>query len=879
VRIGCKDTKRQKYEDGCAAGEREAPMQTDGVTHRATRVRITVAGSALQLHLSPLNVPFNALTIPDLWQQEAVRALRDGRDVVVHAPTGAGKTYIFELLYPQLKGQAIFTVPTRALANDKLAEWRTRGWDVGISTGDVAERLDARVVVATLETQKGRFLRREGPSILVIDEYQMIGDPTRGVNYELAIALAPPTTRLLLLSGSVANPHDVVSWLQRIGRDAALVSHAERPVPLEEIDLQTLPNRAPSNVRGWWPRAITNALRADLGPVLLFAPRRNAAEDLALQLAAGLPSGDPLKLTPGQESLAGSKLTRLLRARVAYHHSGLSYAQRAELVEPLAKSGQLRAVVATMGLAAGINFSMRSVAVTGTRYMAGPFERTVQADELLQMFGRAGRRGLDEMGYALVTEQPPRLLDARPKHLRRSQQLDWPTLIAVMHATCESARIDASPAEPFRDAALLNQRLFTLQAVPIGAEHSLETGAMPCGLWVDMERARFARRGVTEMLNSAGNWEIKPPETTMVGLGSALMWEPIGSNADRGAGDPETVEPPHGRWVPMLARTASIQKLGFGNFVRLTVGSDWPKFGRELVIGTRRPDGILALSPLLRRRLGVSRIDVTALESKVIAELPKLSDGGVPLRVFPRGEQLVVQLSYESVPVEAFVDKAGKALTNPPERRELPPPCRGCEFRVPTEVTTAIPGHTCPELSWCLGVTVQESAAHAWRRLGLIEPNGRPTRRGTIFSFFQHGEGLAVAAALEETSYDIQELIFDLANLRAGPRFAGDESPYSGRLAVACQRVYARADLEGYLSMGVPVDYGAGASEVMREVIQHDVPRQKLLTDALRMGDLERALVEWKSLLRHITFAPDFPWDRWRELKRAAAELLRSLER
>jgi replicative superfamily II helicase len=121
-----------------------------------------------------------SLTIPDLWQQEAVRALREGRDVVVHAPTGAGKTYIFELFQPNLRRQAVFTVPTRALANDKLAESEARGWDVGIATGDLALRLDARVVVATLETQKGRFLERKGPALLVIDEYQMIADAARG---------------------------------------------------------------------------------------------------------------------------------------------------------------------------------------------------------------------------------------------------------------------------------------------------------------------------------------------------------------------------------------------------------------------------------------------------------------------------------------------------------------------------------------------------------------------------------------------------------------------------------------------------------------------------------------------------------------------------
>src|SRR5881275_902591 len=131
------------------------------------------------------------LIVPDLWQQEAVRALQQGRDVIVQAPTGSGKTYIFELLYPSLKGQAIFTVPTRALANDKLAEWRARGWDVGIATGDLALNLDAKVLVATLETQRARFLRRDGPKLLVVDEYQMLSDPDRGLNYELAIALAP----------------------------------------------------------------------------------------------------------------------------------------------------------------------------------------------------------------------------------------------------------------------------------------------------------------------------------------------------------------------------------------------------------------------------------------------------------------------------------------------------------------------------------------------------------------------------------------------------------------------------------------------------------------------------------------------------------------
>src|SRR5688500_20201141 len=101
---------------------------------------------------------FGSLTqviIPDVWQQQAIGALREGKDVVVHAPTGAGKTLIFEAWSNQGKnrGQAIYTVPTRALANDKLAEWRARDWNVGIATGDLCENLEASAHVATHQRQ------------------------------------------------------------------------------------------------------------------------------------------------------------------------------------------------------------------------------------------------------------------------------------------------------------------------------------------------------------------------------------------------------------------------------------------------------------------------------------------------------------------------------------------------------------------------------------------------------------------------------------------------------------------------------------------------------------------------------------------------------
>ena len=224
---------------------------------RLRRLRYLPGVSVLESQMA--NHPaLNQVAVPDLWQQQAVAALREGNDVVVQAPTGAGKTLIFELWSNAGKprGQAIYTVPTRALANDKLAEWRARGWDVGIATGDLAENLRAPILVATLETQKHRLIAGDGPALLVVDEYQMLGDADRGLNYELALALAPAHTQLLLLSGSVANPHHVVQWLTRLGRKAVLIRH-------EQHALRLVVHELPRPVRGIDANRGIQVVRAD----------------------------------------------------------------------------------------------------------------------------------------------------------------------------------------------------------------------------------------------------------------------------------------------------------------------------------------------------------------------------------------------------------------------------------------------------------------------------------------------------------------------------------------------------------------------------------------------------------------------------------------
>src|SRR5947199_977240 len=115
-----------------------------------------------------------------------------------------------------------------------------------------------------------------------------------------------------------------------------------------------------------------------------------------------------------------------------------------------------------MGLAAGINFSLRSVALAAESYKRDGVEHPLRSDEILQMFGRAGRRGLDETGFVLITANELRLLDARPCHLSRSGAVDWSTLLNLMSAAAQQQR------DPFTEAVRVQERLFTVKPIFLG---------------------------------------------------------------------------------------------------------------------------------------------------------------------------------------------------------------------------------------------------------------------------------------------------------------------------------------------------------------------------------------------------------------------------
>jgi superfamily II DNA/RNA helicase len=805
----------------------------------------------------------NQVAIPDLWQQEAVTALRHGKSVVVQAPTGAGKTLIFELWSNSGKprGQAIYTVPTRALANDKLAEWRTRGWNVGIATGDLAENLDAPILVATLETQKSRLIRGEGPTLLVVDEYQMICDPDRGLNYELALALAPPHTQLLLLSGSVSNPHHVVRWLNRLGRDAVLVRHEERPVPLEEVHANSLSYNVPSDIRGYWARFCAKALADDLGPILLFAPRRQAAEFMAADLARNLPCPNPLQLTPEQKQIAGEHLARLLKARIAYHHSGLSYAARAGVIEPLAKAGQLRVVVATMGLAAGINFSLRSVALAGESYRREAAEQALRPDEVLQMFGRAGRRGLDETGYVLVSSNELRLLDAHPSHLARNGSVDWGALLSIMAASADAG------LSPFAEAVRVQERLFTSKPVFLGVEFSLKFPDVPCGLHTDAERARHVRKRLRQMINSRGAWQ-PVPTFTEARLGDIRMLQlPAGykpsDSATTTPSEPLTAAP---ALRPLLAHAPALEKIGHGTLVVVEEARGEKIHGRTLAVADRLNGGRVLMAKWVRKLTNWSFREVTEQVwqesvAPLLAERISKHQHTPVVKFWDRGHQIVASLSLAELTIRVPVDAQGIPLWKPPEREVLQPDCASCAL-----------------IESCRKLDAATGTALLWRRLGLVDANGAPTRRGRIVSFFQQSDGLAIAVALEDESYPLDELIYDVANLDAGFRFCGDENRWAGRLAMVCHANFGLQTITSYLENGLPPKYGYGAETVVATVHRDPLAKHTFITDLTGPGDIDRIIIEWRSLLRQIGHAPTLEWPRWKALQAMAAAFLNETE-
>jgi hypothetical protein len=150
--------------------------------------------------------------------------------------------------------------------------------------------------------------------------------------------------------------------------------------------------------------------------------------------------------------------------------------------------------------------------------------------------------------------------------------------------------------------------------------------------------------------------------------------------------------------------------------------------------------------------------------------------------------------------------------------------------------------------------------------------------RGQIVSFFSQNYGLGIAAAIEDEAYPLDELIYDLANLDAGFRFAGDENRWAGRLPMACHRIYGLQSITGYLENGLPPRYGSGAEQILASIHKNPLSKSAWVTEFLGAGDIDRVIIEWRSLLRQISNTPRLELPRWQAFQAMARGILQETE-
>jgi ATP-dependent RNA helicase HelY len=187
-----------------------------------------------------IGIPKKEVFVEDEFQKEAIHNITLGKDVLVIAPTGSGKTYIaLESIKSHLfqKLRSVYTTPLKALSNTKYNELRTRfepEYKVGLLTGDRKIDTNADVVVATTEIYRNElYSESEHYSLVVLDEVHYIADPQRGPVWEESIILTPQSSTLLMLSASISNYHEIADWISEVrGKECHIVVKKDRPVEI-----------------------------------------------------------------------------------------------------------------------------------------------------------------------------------------------------------------------------------------------------------------------------------------------------------------------------------------------------------------------------------------------------------------------------------------------------------------------------------------------------------------------------------------------------------------------------------------------------------------------------------------------------------------------
>jgi superfamily II RNA helicase len=401
---------------------------------------------------------------PSDFQIAALNAVLE-RDTIVVAPTGSGKTWIAEQAIAHFLAEgrrSWYTTPLKALSNQKYDAFRELFGEenVGLLTGERRENSQAPIIVATTEVLRNLLYAASSEvaaDFIVLDEAHYLADPERGVTWEEVIILAPPESRFLLLSATIANADELAGWMKEVrGQEPALiwVDSKERPVPLRYGFLDKFGRPLPLKIvdllpqkalkRLIWhsinPVDLVHRLRErNLLPAIIFLPRRRDCDEAVrmfrrYRMEEGREEREAMFAQLAQQfpRLWEHPLARyLIEAGVAPHHAGHLTAWKIA-VERMLRAGLVRAVFATTTLAAGLDVPARTVVLPTLRVRDEKGERTLTALEFHQMTGRAGRRGKDKVGFVLVIPRHPRDFE-RAKELAESEPEDLRSAFRVQY--------------------------------------------------------------------------------------------------------------------------------------------------------------------------------------------------------------------------------------------------------------------------------------------------------------------------------------------------------------------------------------------------------------------------------------------------------------
>ena len=415
----------------------------------------------------------------DPFQRRAIELLATGSDVLVAAPTGAGKTVVGE--YACAAGLAagrrtFYTTPIKALSNQKHRDLLAvhGAGRVGLLTGDRSVDGDAPVVVMTTEVLRNMLYagarELDDLAYVVLDEVHYLADRERGAVWEEVILHLPRHARLVALSATVSNAEQFGAWLDLVRGGCEPVIEERRPVPLRhhyfvngrihdtfrtsrsaDADERERAARAEGGVpnpdvlmleqrsrrrtvdrrgrahRGGprlrWPsrtEVVEELASRSWLPAIVFVFSRAGCEDGVAELRragvvltderereriAELVDGRLWELPPEDlEVLGVGAWRRSLLDGVAAHHAGLVPLFK-EVVEAAFQAGLLKLVFATETLALGINMPARTVVIERLEKYDGEGHRLITPGQYTQLTGRAGRRGIDTIGHAVVLHQ------------------------------------------------------------------------------------------------------------------------------------------------------------------------------------------------------------------------------------------------------------------------------------------------------------------------------------------------------------------------------------------------------------------------------------------------------------------------------------------